>query len=206
MTSDRNLPIRRDLIMPRPPRRNIQTQSQRIPDRESSATQHSQTNPALVNPRKWHLDENTGEYLRIKYNGGNRVLVDTTPYGERWKESVLAEQELLKLAGLTVGFLIAGTVLLQIAYHTAAPDCVFPGSFAIVFFLSSIGPFFLLVAGLVKEGFRDLGPEPVSQRPRREQAERQHVHGDGRFINREEIDRAASGEIAFPGGEQQYED
>ena len=206
MTSDRLPPMHRDLLKLPPHRFDQQAMSQRIPDRGPADAQPSQPHVPRVNPRKWYLDENTGEYHRVKYHGGNRVLIDPTPYGDRWKESVLAGQELLMLAGVTLGLFTGGVVLWAIAESTRKPDCILPGSFAIICFLSTVGPFFKLIAGLVKEGFRDLGPEPISQRPRREQAEQQRVHGAGRFLNREEIQRAASGEIAFPGGEQQYED
>jgi hypothetical protein len=205
MTSDRKPSLHPDLLK-LPPRRDQRASGVLIPDRAPIPAQRTEPYRPLIDPKKWHLDAETGEYLRIKYHGGSRVLVDTTPYGERWKESVLAGQELAKLAGVTFGLFAGGVVLWAIAENTRKPDCILPGSFAIICFLSTIGPFFQLLAGLVKEGCRDLGPEPVSQSPRRAQAEQQQVHGTGRFMNREEIHRAASGETTFPTGEQQYED
>jgi hypothetical protein len=205
MTYDRYPPIQRNPIIQRPTRRDQPTPSQRNLQR-GQPIQRSEPFHPPINPKKWYLDENTGEYLRVKHRERDRVLLDPTPYNDRWKESVLAGQELLKLAGWTFGLLTGGVVLWAIAENTQKPDCILPGSWAIICFLSSIGPFFHLVVGLAKEGFRDLGPEPVSQRPRREQAQQQQVHGDGRFMKRDEIHRAASGETAFPGGEQQYED
>ena len=206
MTYDRYPPIQRNPIIRRPTLGDRQTPIQRNLQRGPLPVKRSEPYHPPINPKKWHLDENTGEYLRVKHREGDRVLVDTTPYGDRWAESVLAGQELLKLAGATVGLLVAGTILLAIAENTRKPDCILPGSWAIICLLSSIVTFFHLVVALVKEGFRDLGPEPVPQRPRREQAEQQQVHGAGRFMNRDEIHRAASGETAFPPGEQQYED
>lgn len=199
MTSDRKLTLHPDFLKP-PPHLD-----QHIPDRVPT-TQRSEPYHPPIDPRRWYLDENTGEYLRVKHRDSQRVLVDTTSYNERWTESVLAGQELLKLAGGTIGLLVAGTVLWAIAEHTRKPDCILPGSWAIICYLTSILLFFQLLVGLVREGFRDIGPEPVSQPPRREQAEQQRVHGTGRFMNRDEIHRAASGETAFPAGVQQYKD
>ena len=206
MPSDRKPMMHPDILKLPPQRRDEQTPVQFNFQRGQPAAQRREPYRPPIDPKKWHLDENTGEYLRIKYRGGNRVLVDPTTYNDRWKESVLAGQELLMLAGVTFGLFAGGVVLWAIAENTRKPDCILPGSFAIICFLGTIGPFFQLVAGLVKEGFRDLGPEPIEQRPRREQAEQQRVQGAGRFMNREEIHRAASGETTFPTGEQLYED
>jgi hypothetical protein len=206
MTSDQKPILHPDILKLPPQHHDQQTPSQYSPDRGPVPAQRIAPYRPPIDPRKWHLDENTGEYLRIKHHGGNRVLVDPTTYGDRWKESVLAGQELLLLAGVTLGLLTGGVVLWAIAENTRKPDCILPGSFAIICLLSAGRVFIELFAKLVREGFRDLGPEPVAQRPRREEAERQQVHGAGRFMNRDEIHRAASGETAFPGGEQHYED
>jgi hypothetical protein len=205
MTSDGKASIRRDLI-PGPPRRDQYTPSPRLPDRQPRTAQRSHPNPSPVDPRKWYLDENTGEYLRITYDGGSRIIVDPTPYGERWKRRVLAEQLHLRLAGITFGFFAGGLVLWAIAANTQNPNYIIPGLVAIFCFLTTLGLICALLVGLVTEGFSDLGPEPVPQRPRREQAEQQQVHGAGRFMNRDEIHRAASGGTAFPTEARLYED
>jgi hypothetical protein len=158
---------------------------------------------AAPDPRKWRFDPDTGEYSRITGRFRGRIIYSQTDTHEkRWFD------EFHRIVILRTGLvcLIVGAFVFYgaLLYADEHPQI---GGPLIVMVLS--GVFVLIggsmaIMGIPRHRGDRIGPEPIPP-PGREEVERQKVHGEGRLMTREEMDRALRGN-AQSGQKQTFED
>jgi hypothetical protein len=144
-----------------------------------------------IDPKIWYFNPETGEYHRIKETYKGQVTVEQATYRQRVLQEHAWKKDLRKNSILFVIFLVMSVF----GYEE-----FFRGDWVSVpaFFALLLGPILALFTGRSIVGTalnlskHTVGPPPVPP-PGREQVEQQKVHGDGRVMTREEMDRALRG-------------
>lgn len=166
--------------------------------------------PAAIDARKWSFNPETGEYYRITFTTPTHTLLSPESFGERRVRRTLAVKRLNETVYVTLlSFAIA--IIGNIAERmTATGSCgvifcdgrstadgfayllviIYP--FALLALIVSIGAWTYQAIQIQLNPEFDEGPPPVP-RPGREEVESQKVHGEGRMMTREEMDRALRG-------------
>jgi hypothetical protein len=162
-------------------------------------------------PRKWHFDKETGEYYRIlRFHKGHPV-VDRSTYAEQIDEEV-ERAYLVRTTWVQIMMaLIAGFLIVLFFYYESGNNY----SPILALGIGAVGGLSVIILllmsfktwndGVAHQVLRPVGPPPVAP-PGRAEVERQKVHGSGRMMTRDEMDRALrSGERA-PARRQTFED
>jgi hypothetical protein len=156
-----------------------------------------------IDPKKWHLNPDTGEYHRITGWHKGQVFVDQRTYAQRLTDDYAEARHRRQIY---ISLVILG-LMSWFGYKTfGRQDWV--GILSI--FALILGPFLFVatfIAALINfiRSFNNtVGPPPVPL-PGREQVENQKVHGEGRVMTREEMDRALRGG-AMSAQQQTFED
>ena len=175
-----------------------------------------------IDPKKWALNHETGEYWRITYSHPEGNLYDDAGYAQRLGRRLVVYQE---MRGLVIATVVCLLLMVACGFwiHLGArgPCGLFYCDMkrdgndlaAVVGTFVYFGGGFIGIGSLIgwllswwklgKPEF-ELGPPPVPQ-PGREQVEQQKVHGDGRLMTREEMDWALRGDSG-PVQVQTFED
>ena len=158
-----------------------------------------------VDPNKWHLDQETGEYKRILYESSDgSLLLDKSSYSDRKTKALLNARDANKCRTY---FLVCWPLLcvLFIFYRLGFDPAGFVAIFVAIG-TAGCGIGWMFGAVVMNEIVQSkLGPAPVPP-PGREEVERQKVHGEGRFATDEEIDAAARGANSAHGDTERFED
>jgi len=176
------------------------------------------TREPQIDPKKWSLDPDTGEYYPVTFIGKDGTLVRTITYEERRVAYLKGERSLVRSRKLLIYIAVITVVLASITeylWRVVAKqhpiDIVYIGAACFTIFPVTGGLAFVceFVSWLRREYHfagakeRDVGPRPVAQRY---DAGDGNVHGEGGFATREDIDRAAQGITRGAASQQEFED
>jgi hypothetical protein len=157
--------------------------------------------PQKIDPKKWFLDRETGEYHRLRFTDKEGVATDSENFGKRYAVYLTYKIHLRNRRRLLLALYAATTALVYFTAHAwktteglsltllvfAPLTCVVSGVFVVVVFI-----WLGLELSLLNARERDVGPRPIAPRGR-EEVEEQKAYGDAGAANIGDIHAALSG-------------
>jgi len=155
-----------------------------------------------IDPKKWALDPETGEYRRITFSSKSGVLVNKASYHERSTKRLVV---IRSVYGLLKGFALAAAALVVcIVLTQSAVAHNYHGSHFLLIMLGLLGcllsvgglfyaALFLLTSFIqLQSAELELGPPPDPQ-PGREEVEQQKAYGDANAASVQDIHQILGG-------------